>query len=152
MEGVVVGARAPEFVLSGGDGKTVALSDFRGKKVVLYFYPKDDTPGCTREACSFQENLAAVRKKGAVVLGISVDSTASHGRFAAKHGLRFPLLSDAEKTVVKQYGVWKKKSMYGKSYDGVERTTFIIDGQGLVTHIFRKVKVDGHTEEVLDSL
>ena len=152
MAALTEGARAPEFTLPGGDGTTIALSGFRGKKVVLYFYPKDDTPGCTREACSFQEHRAAVGKKGAVVIGVSPDPPASHVKFAQKYSLSFRLLSDADRSVAKLYGVWKKKSLYGRTYMGVERSTFIIDERGIIVRIFRKVKVDGHTEDVLNSL
>jgi thioredoxin-dependent peroxiredoxin len=146
------GAQAPEFNLPGGDGSAVALSDFRGKKVVLYFYPKDDTPGCTREACSFQEHQAVLRKKGAVVLGVSPDPPASHVKFANKYRLAFPLLSDEDRQVAKMYGVWKKKTLYGKTSMGIERSTFIIDERGTIVRIFRKVRVDGHTTEVLNNL
>jgi peroxiredoxin Q/BCP len=125
------------------------LREFRGKKVVLYFYPKDNTSGCTTEACSFRDNLARLKRKGAVVLGVSADSVASHKKFAADQDLSFPLLSDEEKTVIKAYGVWKEKSMYGRKYMGIERTTFIIDESGTITHAFPKVKVPGHVDEVL---
>lgn len=147
-----VGTKAPDFTLPTGDGKELSLSDFKGKKVVMYFYPKDMTSGCTKEACSFQENLGTVKKKGAVVIGVSPDSPPSHQEFATKYELSFPLVSDEKKEVVKKYGVWKEKSMYGRKYMGVERTTFIIDEKGVITHIFPKVKVDGHTEEVLKAL
>ncbi len=147
-----IGERAPQFSLPTGDGKTLALKDLKGKKVVLYFYPKDNTSGCTKEACSFESNLSAVKKKGAIVLGVSADSTASHANFATKYDLSFPLLSDEKKEVLKAYGVWKEKSMYGRKYMGIERTTFIIDEEGKIAQIFAKVKVDGHTEEVLASL
>jgi peroxiredoxin Q/BCP len=147
-----IGDKAPQFSLPTGDGKTLALKDLRGKKVVLYFYPKDDTSGCTKEACSFQENLSAVKKKGAIVLGVSADSAASHAKFAAKYDLSFPLLSDEKKEVLKAYGVWKEKSMYGRKYMGIERTTFIINEEGKIAQVFSKVKVDGHTEEVLVAL
>ncbi len=146
------GAKAPDFTLPTGDGKELALSELRGKKVVLYFYPKDMTSGCTKEACSFQENLSAIKKKGAVVVGVSPDSPSSHQKFAEEYGLSFPLVSDEKKTILKKYGVWKQKSLYGKRYMGVERTTFIINEEGIITHIFPKVKVDGHTEEVLKAL
>ena len=146
------GAPAPEFTLPTGSGETISLKDFRGKKVVLYFYPKDDTSGCTKEACSFNENLGRLKKKGAVVLGVSADSPLSHGKFAVKYGLSFPLLSDEEKTVVKAYGVWKQKSMYGRKYMGIERTTFIIDERGVIARKFEKVKVEGHTDEILAAL
>ena len=147
-----VGDKAPQFSLPTGDDKTLTLKDFKGKKIVLYFYPKDDTSGCTKEACSFQENLSAVKKKGAIVLGISADSASSHAKFAKKYDLSFPLLSDEKREVLKAYGVWKEKSMYGRKYMGIERTTFIIDEEGMIARIFPKVKVDGHTEEVLGAL
>jgi peroxiredoxin Q/BCP len=152
MAELKVGAKALDFKLPTGDGKELSLSDFKGKKVVLYFYPKDMTSGCTKEACSFQENIGAVKKKGAVVIGVSTDSPTLHQKFAAKYELSFPLVSDEKKELVKKYGVWKEKSMYGRKYMGIERTTFLIDGNGVVTHIFPKVKVDGHTEEVLTAL
>jgi len=144
-----VGDAAPDFSLPTGDGKKLSLKDLKGKKVVLYFYPKDNTSGCTREACSFQQNLSAIRRKGAVVVGVSPDSEASHRKFADKYDLTFDLVSDEKKEIVKRYGVWKEKSMYGKKYFGIERTTFVIDEKGKISHIFPKVKVDGHTEEVL---
>lgn len=152
MAKLAVGDQAPDFTLPSDRGKNISLEDFRGKKVVLYFYPKDDTPGCTKEACSFSENLARVKRKGAVVLGLSADSTASHKKFVDKFDLSFPLLSDESKSVIKAYNVWKEKSMYGKKYMGIERTTFIIDEDGRIAHIFEKVKVDGHTDEVLEHL
>jgi peroxiredoxin Q/BCP len=147
-----VGDKAPDFNLPTGDGKLLGLRDLKRKKVVLYFYPKDNTSGCTKEACSFQENLSVFRKKGAVVIGVSADSVASHAKFAEKYDLAFPLLSDESKDIMKSYGVWKAKSMYGRKYMGIERTTFIIDEQGVITHIFPKVKVEGHTEEILKAL
>lgn len=147
-----IGEKAPPFVLPTGDGNTLSLKDLRGKKVVLYFYPKDNTSGCTKEACSFQENLSALKKKGAVLLGISADSAASHKKFAAKHQLSFPLLSDEKKETLKAYGVWKEKSMYGRKYMGIERTTVLIDETGKISRVFSKVKVDGHTDEVLAAL
>ncbi len=152
MATLKVGSTAPDFQLPTGGGKMLSLSDFRGQKVVLYFYPKDMTSGCTKEACSFQENLSALKKKGAVVIGVSPDSPASHEKFADAYGLSFPLVSDEKKAILKKYGVWKEKSLYGKKYMGVERTTFIINEEGIITHIFPKVKVDGHTEEVLQAL
>ena len=149
---LTVGARAPEFALKTGDGQTVRRSDFRGKRVVLYFYPKDNTPGCTREACSFQDHLSQAARLNAVVLGVSCDSEASHQRFADTFHLTFPLLSDPEASVCKAYGVYKQKSMYGRTYWGIERTTFIIDEQGRIARIFPKVNVDGHTEAILQVL
>ena len=147
-----VGDPAPEFVLSSGEGQTIRLSDYRGRRVVLYFYPKDDTPGCTKEACSFRDARARLAKINAVIFGVSRDDPASHRRFAEKFRLSFPLLSDSDAAVCKAYGVWKQKSMYGRTYWGIERTTFVINEAGRITAVFPKVKVDGHTDEVLDTL
>ncbi len=147
-----VGAKAPEFTLPDQDGKSVSLKNFKGKQVVLYFYPKDDTPGCTKEACDFRDAQVPIKKTGAIVLGVSPDGAASHRKFIEKYGLPFVLLSDEEKTAAKAYGVWKLKSMYGKKYWGIERSTFEIDETGRVKAVFRKVKVDGHADEVLAAL
>jgi peroxiredoxin Q/BCP len=147
-----VGLKAPEFSLVSTEGKKISLRDFRGKKVVLYFYPKDMTPGCTTEACSFRDNIGAIRRKGAEVIGISADDVDLHKKFTAKYSLPFLLLSDEKREVVKAYGVWKNKSLYGRIFKGIERTTFIIDEEGTIAHIFPKVRVDGHTEEVLKVL
>ena len=147
-----IGQKAPAFALPNQDGKIMKLSDFKGKKVVLYFYPKDDTPGCTKESCAFRDGLDEIHDSGAVVLGISGDSVDSHKKFAKKFNLNFPLLSDEKKTVLQAYGVWKEKSLYGRKFMGIERTTFIIDEQGKLDDIFQKVKVDGHLEEVLAEL
>jgi peroxiredoxin Q/BCP len=144
-----IGHKAPAFILASSEGKTLNLKDFAGKKIILYFYPKDNTSGCTKEACSFESNLKAIKKKGAEVIGVSADSVDSHVKFAKKYGLSFPLLSDEKKEIIKSYGVWKEKSMYGRKYFGIERTTVVIDEKGIVRHIFNKVKVDGHTDEVL---
>jgi peroxiredoxin Q/BCP len=149
MASLSVGDKAPDFSLPSTDGSVISLKELRGKKIVLYFYPKDDTSGCTKEACSFTENLGRVRKKGAEIFGVSADSVKSHQKFTEKYSLAFPLLSDESKEMIKAYGVWKEKSMYGKKYMGIERTTFIIDEKGKIAHIFPKVKVEGHTEEVL---
>jgi thioredoxin-dependent peroxiredoxin len=149
---VEVGTKAPLFTLKATGGSEISLSDFKGKTVVLYFYPKDNTPGCTKEACAFRDNLARVKKKGAVVLGISADTVKSHKKFTDDHDLNFPLLSDEDRSVLHTYGVWKKKTMMGKSFMGVVRTTFIIDAEGIVTHIFPNVKVDGHVDSVLEVL
>ncbi len=152
MPALKVGAKAPEFSLPTAEGKTLSLKDLRGKNVILYFYPKDDTPGCTKEACSFRDNITHIARKNAVVIGVSVDGVEAHRKFSEKYGLPFTLVSDAEKEVVHAYGVWKKKSLYGRQYMGTERTTFVIDPRGVITHIFPKVKVDGHIDEVLASL
>lgn len=146
------GLKAPDFTVSTDAGKKVKLSDFKGKKVVLYFYPKDDTSGCTKEACAFRDGIGDIRKRGAVVLGVSPDSVESHKKFRDKYDLNFPLLADTDKEIVEAYGVWKEKSMYGRKYMGVERTTFVIDKAGKISHIFRKVKVDQHYDEVQDAL
>jgi peroxiredoxin Q/BCP len=152
MPSLKPGSRAPDFSLLTGDGKELSLKDLKGMNVVLFFYPKDNTSGCTKEACAFNENLKVFETKGAVVIGVSADSVASHNTFAEKFGLVFPLLSDEKKTMIKKFGVWKEKSMYGKKYMGIERTTFVIDGKGVIFRIFPKVKVDGHMDEVLKAL
>jgi peroxiredoxin Q/BCP len=152
MPELKVGQKAPDFTVLNDAGEKVKLSDFKGKKVVLYFYPKDDTPGCTKEACAFRDGLDEIRERGAVVLGVSADPVDSHEKFKKKYELNFPLLADTEKKVAEAYGTWKEKSMYGKTYMGIERTTFLIDGQGKITHIFPKVKVEQHYDEVLDAL
>lgn len=145
------GQRAPDFALPATGGKTISLSDFRGiKNVVLYFYPKDDTPGCTKEACFFRDVQSEFDAAGAAILGVSVDSIKSHEKFASKHNLLFPLLSDEDKTVVQAYGVWKEKSMYGRSYMGTERATFVIDKDGIIRKVWPEVKVEGHIDEVLE--
>jgi len=146
------GEPAPDFRLPADDGKTYALRDLRGKKVVLYFYPKDDTPGCTKEACSFRDNLSRVSSKGAIVLGVSKDDLESHAKFREKYSLSFPLLSDPEGKVLSAYGVWKEKNLYGKTFMGIERTTFVIDEGGRIKKVFSRVKVDGHVDEVLAAL
>jgi len=149
---VTEGQIAPDFALPATDGSTVRLSDLRGKKVVLYFYPKDDTPGCTKEACAFRDNLGVLQSMGVVVLGVSPDSVASHQKFAQKYGLPFPLLADEGAQVATTYGVWKEKKQYGRTYMGIERTTFLIDENGIVQRVFPKVKVDGHVEEVIEAI
>jgi thioredoxin-dependent peroxiredoxin len=148
-----VGDKAPEFALPTIGGKTISLADYLGSRnVVLYFYPKDDTPGCTKEACSFRDVQGEFDAAGAVILGVSIDSVKSHEKFARKYHLPFPLLSDEPKTVTTAYGVFKEKSMYGKTFMGVERTTFLIDKQGVIRKIWPKVKVDGHVDEVLEAV
>jgi len=147
-----VGKKAPDFILPDQDGKKVSLKDFKGKKIVLYFYPKDNTSGCTKEACSFRDDFPKFKKTDAVILGVSPDSVSSHKKFAEKFNLPFTLLSDEEKKVLELYNVWKEKSMYGKKYMGVERTTYIIDETNKIKKIFNKVKVDGHNLEVMEAL
>ena len=143
------GARAPAFALPAAGGAVVSLKQFRGTPVVLYFYPKDDTATCTVEACEFRDRWRAVRATGAVVLGVSPDPVASHQRFAARYKLPFPLLADTDHAVAAAYGVWGEKSMYGRKYFGILRTTFVINGAGKVVHVFEKVKAKGHAVEVL---
>lgn len=147
-----VGDRAPEFSLPDQTGKPVNLKSLRGKQVVLYFYPKDNTPGCTKEACGFRDALSRIQRTNAVVLGVSLDGQASHQKFSANYNLPFPLLSDEDKTVSKAYGVYKQKSLYGRKFWGIERSTFVIDPAGTIKAMFRNVKVDGHPEAVLDAL
>ena len=145
---LAIGDTAPDVTLPAGGGETVSLADISGP-VVLYFYPKDDTPGCTKEAIGFTEELEAFAASGATVLGVSKDSVKKHEKFAAKHGLKIALLSDEEGDVCERYGVWTEKSMYGKTYMGIERATFLIGSDKKIAAIWRKVKVPGHVEEVL---
>jgi len=147
-----VGDKAPDFSLPSDAGQTITLKSLRGKQVVLYFYPKDDTPGCTKEACSFRDEITQIEKAHAVVLGVSTDGLASHQKFSKKYGLPFALLSDEGLVVAKAYGVYKQKSMYGRTYWGIERSTFVVDETGKLAAIFRKVKVDGHVDQVMTAL
>ncbi|TKC16026.1 thioredoxin-dependent thiol peroxidase [Robertmurraya kyonggiensis] len=144
------GQLAPDFELPASDGKQVKLSDFRGKHVVLYFYPKDMTPGCTTEACDFRDQNKSFEELDAVVLGVSPDPVARHEKFIEKYGLPFTLLADEDHEVAEQYGVWKLKKNFGKEYMGIERSTFIIDKEGKVARVWDKVKVSGHVEEALE--
>ena len=146
------GKTAPAFTLESTEGNPISLKDLKGKKVVLYFYPKDDTSGCTAEACSFRDSYADFKSEGAVILGVSPDDLKSHGKFQAKYKLPFPLLVDPDHAIAEKYGVWKEKSMYGRKYMGIERTTFIINGAGKIAKIFPKVKVPGHHAQVLEAL
>lgn len=147
-----VGDKAPAFKLKNQDEETISLSGLKGKPVVLYFYPKDDTPGCTKEACNFRDEFPKFGKLKAEIIGISTDSVKSHKKFAEKYGLPFNLLADEKKQVVQEYGVWKEKNMYGRKYLGIERTTFIINSDGRIANIFPKVKVDEHNKEVMEAL
>jgi peroxiredoxin Q/BCP len=152
MSELKIGSKAPSFSAPDQSGKTVSLGDFKGKTLVLYFYPKDDTPGCTTEACSFRDEHSVFLKKGAVVIGVSPDSPKKHTKFIEKFSLPFPLLADEDHKICEAYGVWVEKSMYGKTYMGVERSTFVIDPQGKLKAIYRKVKPAEHTAEVLAAL
>ena len=146
------GDKAPDFTMPTDGNGTVSLAQLRGKPVVLYFYPKDDTSGCTAEACGFRDSVPDYGKTGAVVIGVSRDSVASHDRFKKKHGLPFILGSDADGKVTEDYGVWVEKSMYGRKYMGIERATFLIDRDGVVRNVWHKVKVPGHVAEVLQAV
>ena len=146
------GDKAPGFELAQAGGETVKLGQFKGKPVVLYFYPKDDTSGCTRQALDFSEQLAAFNAAGAEIIGISPDSVKSHGKFRDKHGLTITLLADEEKSAIQAYGVWAEKKMYGRAYMGVDRSTFLIGKDGTIKRVWRGVKVPGHVEEVLEAV
>lgn len=149
----VIGKPAPDFSLPSTTGENISLRQFKGKKtVVLYFYPKDETPGCTREACDFRDALPDFKKSKAAVLGVSILDTASKAKFARKHKVSFPLLADPDHVVAEKYGTWKKKSMYGKTFMGLARTTFLIDGAGTVVRRWDNVKVDGHADAVLEAV
>ncbi len=147
-----IGDRAPDFSLATNDGKIMTLKNFKGKSLILYFYPKDDTPGCTTQARAFTEAHPRIRELGAEVLGVSADTVEKHAKFIAKHQLSIPLGSDPEHEALTAYGVWVEKNMYGRKYMGIERSTFIINPKGQITHIWRKVKVKNHIDEVLTAL
>ena len=146
------GEKAPDFIANDANGDPVSLKDFRGKRIVLWFYPKDDTPGCTKEACAFQDNLPRFKTSKAAVLGVSILDEASKARFAEKYKLSFPLLADEDHSVAEKYGVWQKKSLYGRSFMGNVRTTYLIDRDGKVARRWDNVKVDGHAAAVLEAL
>jgi len=146
------GDAAPDFTLPRDGGGEITLSDYRGEKVVLYFYPKDDTPGCTKESCSFNENLSALNKMNAKVIGMSKCSVKKHDKFVAKYDLQFPLASDEGQKTCEAYGTFVEKSMYGKTYMGIERSTFLIDSDGKIEKIWRKVKVPNHVEDVMSAI
>ncbi|MDA8074174.1 MAG: thioredoxin-dependent thiol peroxidase [Actinomycetota bacterium] len=152
MTRLVAGDPAPAFTLPDQDGTPVSLHDFRGSTVIVYFYPADDTPGCTKEACQFNENLAAFQRSGAKVLGISPDTAAKHVKFREKYGLAFPLLSDPDHRVMEAYGAWGEKTMYGKKTLGTIRSTFVVDEQGNVARAWYNVRADGHAAKVLEAL
>ena len=148
MTDLNIGDAAPDFTLPTDGNGEITLSNLKGQKVVIYFYPKDDTPGCTKESCGFSEALPAFNKMNTAIIGISKDSVAKHDKFKAKYNLQFPLASDENNDTCERYGVWKEKNMYGKKYMGIERSTFLIDENGKIAQIWRKVKVPGHVEEV----
>lgn len=152
MKNIEKGYPAPDFCLPADDGRDISLSDFKTGKLLIYFYPKDDTPGCTQEACDFRNSLKSFESLGIQILGISKDSIERHKKFKAKHSLNFPLLSDEHGDVCERYGVWVEKSMYGKKYMGIERTTILIDENGDIEQIWRKVKVNDHVDEVMNYL
>jgi peroxiredoxin Q/BCP len=149
MKLLEVGDKAPNFTSTDQDGKTVSLADYKGKRVILYFYPKDDTPGCTKEACAFRDEFAAFKKLKAAVLGVSTDDEKSHKKFVAKYSLPFTLLADTDKKIVNAYGVWGEKSLYGRKYMGTNRVTYLIDEAGKVAAVFPKVKPEEHAGELL---
>lgn len=147
-----VGVKAPAWTLASDDGTKKKLSDFRGSPVVMYFYPKDDTPGCTKEACAFRDAKSELAKLGAIVVGISADSVASHAKFRDKFELNFPLLADEDHAVAEKYGAWREKNMYGKKSMGIQRSTYLIDADGKIARVWKKVSVDGHDADVLEAL
>lgn len=149
---IEIGSKAPDFSLPSDDQSRVKLSALRGQVVVLYFYPRDDTPGCTREACAFRDRKKELTKLGAAVFGVSTDDVASHEKFRNKFDLNFPLLADVDHKVAEKYGAWREKNMYGKKSMGIQRSTFLIDAEGRVNRIWKKVNVDGHDEEVIAAL
>ena len=149
---ILINQQAPEFEAKDTNGKTIKLSELKGKTIILYFYPRDDTPGCTIEACAFRDDFALFRKKDTVILGVSIDDEKSHKKFTEKYNLPFPLLVDTEHKICDAYGVYGEKSMYGRKYMGINRTTFIINKEGKISHIFEKVQVNGHSKELLDKI
>ena len=152
VKDLAIGSPAPELSIPDQDGKVVTLKSLKGKQVVLYFYPKDDTPGCTKESCDFRDTESQIMRAGGSIVGVSLDGRESHQKFIKKFGLPFALLSDENAVVSKAYGVYKEKNMYGRKYWGIERSTFVIDAEGKLKAIFRKVKVDGHADAVLSAL
>lgn len=147
-----IGSSAPAFTLKSDAGEKIKLADFKGKPVVLYFYPKDDTPGCTTEACNFRDASQTFKDLGAVVLGVSPDDVDSHVKFRDKHSLNFPLLADTDHKIAEKYGAWREKNMYGKKSMGIQRSTFLIDSSGKIAQVWKRVKVDGHDQQVIDAI
>ncbi len=152
MTPLSAGDKAPEFSGKDQHGEEVSLSDFKGRKLILYFYPKDGTPGCTAEACNLRDNYQLLQEKGFAILGVSPDSERKHQNFIKKYDLPFPLLADTEQQVLKAYGVWGEKQMYGRTYEGVFRTTFVIDEEGVIQQVFNKVKTKDHARQILDAV
>ncbi len=152
MNYLTKGVKAPDFRGKNQNGNTISLSDFKGKKIILYFYPKDNTPGCTAEACNLNENYDEFIKKGFEIVGVSPDNEQSHTKFISKNGLQFNLIADTDKTILKAYGAWGMKKMYGKEYEGVLRTTYIIDENGRIEHVFTRVDTKNHTQQILSEL
>jgi thioredoxin-dependent peroxiredoxin len=152
MEQLTEGAMAPQFTGKDQDGRNISLKDFKGKKVILYFYPKDDTPGCTAEACNLRDNYDDLLSRGFAIIGVSPDDEKSHGKFRTKFDLPFSLIADPEKTIISAYSAWGEKSMYGKTYEGVLRTTFVIDESGKIQKIISKVNTGDHTKQILELL
>jgi peroxiredoxin Q/BCP len=151
MTEIQAGSKAPEFTGIDQNGQKISLTNFKGKKVILYFYPKDDTPGCTAQACNLRDNYSDLSSKGFEVIGISTDSTRSHKKFEAKYNLPFPLIADEDKTIVNAYGVWGEKKFMGKTFDGTNRTTFLIDEEGLIKNVITKPDTKNQTEQVLNA-
>lgn len=152
MTHLKIGDKAPVFSLPADHGDTVSLKEFKGQKLVLYFYPKDDTSGCTKESCEFNENIKAFERIGSAIVGISKDSVKRHDKFKEKYGFKFKLGSDEQSDTCERYGVWVEKSMYGRKYMGIERTTFLIDEAGKIAHVWPKVKIDGHVDDVMNTI
>jgi peroxiredoxin Q/BCP len=152
MAAIMDGDLAPDFILKDGDGQKHSLSQYRGRPVVLYFYPKDDTPGCTKEACNFRDDYSAYETADVVILGVSADDEKSHQNFKTKYHLPFPLLSDTSREVINLYGVWGKKTMFGNEYEGIKRTTFLINAEGKIARIFKNVKPSTHSKQVLAAI
>ncbi|MFW5658417.1 MAG: thioredoxin-dependent thiol peroxidase [Bacteroidota bacterium] len=146
------GDQAPEFTGKDQNGNEISLSDYKGDKLVLYFYPKDDTPGCTKEACNLRDNFQKLQDAGIKILGVSADDEASHQQFIEKYELPFPLIADTDKEIINKYGVWGEKNMYGKKFEGIFRTTFLIDEDSKIHHVFKRVKTDNHTEQILEKI
>ncbi len=151
MAAAIIGQQAPNFTFTSEQSQ-VSLSSLTGRNIILYFYPKDDTPGCTQQACDFRDNLNQLTLKGYTVIGVSPDTELSHSKFSHKYSLDFTLVADTDHSIAELYGVWKEKSMYGRTYMGIERTTFIINAEGIITHIFPKVKVKGHIQDILSHI